>query len=812
MGNLGQDLRYGLRMLARTPGFTAVAILTLGLGIGANTAIFSLVDAVLLRPLPYPQPQQLLKLWMRFTGIGLPKDRNWVSPPEFRDLQTLNRSFSSLAALNTASFNVTAAGSPERVEGAAVSPSLFPMLGVSPVLGRAFLPEEAQPGRDRELLLGYGLWQRRFGGDPGIVGRTLEANGAPMLVVGVLPKGFDYPFQAELWQPLAFTADQLGPNYRGAHGLEVLGRIKPGMTPAQAGDDMAAVTSAIVKENPAYPYRKFNFAVLLVPLLEDTVGDVQTALWVLVAAVGFVLLIGCVNVASLLLARASARQKEMAIRVALGAGPGRITRQLLTESVTLAALGGVAGIFLAPLILFEITRMGSVALPRISGARIDAPVLAFTALISVATGILFGLAPAWQARRSAPSEELKEGGRGGGGGAASSRMRAVLVAAETAIAVGLLVGAGLLLRSFLRVLSLDQGFRAASVLTMRVSLPATKYNKPEQVSAFYQDILRGIDRLPGVIAAGATAALPLSGLGGSGTTTIDTTAVPPDQATPETDWRPVTPGYFQAMGIPVLRGRDFTESDIATAAPVAIVDDALARTYWPNENPIGKRLRLGGLTSTAPWKTVVGVVGHLRYRALEDPSRPQLYWPEAQQPRATMSLAIRTGSDPLGMAGAVEGAIHAVDPDQPVYQIRTIEQLKSDWMASRRLSLVLVGLFAAVALALAAVGIFGVMAYSVARRSHEIGIRMALGARPGDVLRLVLGHGASLVGAGLAVGAVVALALVQLMKSLLYRTSTVDPATFIAVGAVLLVVALAACYVPAHRAMRVDPTVALRYQ
>jgi putative ABC transport system permease protein len=754
----------------------------------------------------------LVKVWMRFTGIGLPKDLNDVSPPEFRDLQTLNRSFSSLAAMAPGSFNITTAGTPERIEGAVVSPSLFTTLGVDPVLGRAFLPEEAQPGRDRELLLAYGLWQRRFGGDPGIVGRTLIANGEPMLVVGVMPKGFDYPYQAELWQPLAFTPDQLGPNYRGSHGLDVLARVKAGMTVEQARADMEGVTSAIVKENPSYPYKKFDFAVLLVPLLEDTVGDLSTALWVLTAAVGFVLLIGCVNVASLLLARASARQREIAIRVALGAGPGRITRQLLTESMALSVLGGAAGLLLAPLLLFEITRMGSVALPRVSGVGINGAVLAFTALISVATGILFGMVPAWQARRGLPAEELKEGGRGTGVGPASNRLRGVLVAAETAIAVVLLAGAGLLLRSFLRVLAVDPGFHADNVLTMRVSLPDEKYPKPEQVTAFYTEILRRIDRLPGVQGAGATAALPLSGLGGSGTTTVDATAVPPDQATPETDWRPVTPGYFQAMGIPILRGRDFTESDNTTSAPVAIVDDSLAETYWPGQDPVGKRLRLGGMASQAPWMTIVGVVGHLRYRALDAPSRPQLYWPLAQRPRSVMSLAIRTGPDPSSMATAVQGAIHEVDPDQPVYQIRSVAQLRSDWMASRRLSLILVGLFAAVALALAAVGIFGVMAYSVARRSREIGLRMALGAKPADVLRLLLAQGAGFVGAGLAAGVAVALALVQLMKSLLYQTSAADPATFVAVAAILLLVALAACYVPARRALRVDPVIALRFE
>jgi putative ABC transport system permease protein len=811
-GNFVQDLRYALRMLAKSPGFAGVAILTLALGIGANTAIFSMVDGVLLRPLPYPQPQQLVKVWMRFTGIGLPNDRNKVSPPEFQDLQHLNRSFAALAAMDNANFNITVAGVPQRVEGAAVSPSLFPMLGVSPVLGRGFLPEEAQTGRDQVLLLGYGLWKRRFGGDPRVVGRTLQVNGKPMLVVGVLPAGFDYPFEAELWQPLAFTPEQLTPDYRGSHGLEVLARLKTGLTLPQAREDMQAVTQSIIEQNPDYPYRKFGFSVLTVPLLQDTVGDVQTALWVLTGAVGFVLLIACVNVAGLLLARASTRGKEMAIRVAIGASPGRITRQLLTESLVLAVAGGAVGVGLAPLVLAELNRFSTVALPRMSAVRIDGWVLAFAAAISLATGLLFGLAPAWQASRRAPAEELKEGGRSDSGATSSTRMRHVLVAAETALSVVLLVGAGLLLRSFLHVLAVDPGFHADRVLTMRVSLPSEKYGKQEQVTGFYREVLRRIDGLPGVEASGATAALPLTGLGGSGTVTIDTQAVPLDQRTPETDWRPATPGYLQAIGMSLLRGRYFTQGDIATAAPVAIVDDSLARTYWPNENPIGKRIKLGGMRSTAPWMTVVGVVGHVHYRALEAPSRPQLYWPEFQNPYHTLSLAIRTSVDPKSMALPVQAAIHQVDPDQPVYQIRTMSQLRSEWVSRRFFSLVLVGLFAGVALLLAAVGIFGVMAYSVARRSHEIGVRMALGARPRDVLRMVIAQGLGMVGAGLAAGLVFALGLVQLIKSMLYQTNAIDPATFAAVAAVLLAVAVAACLLPAWRAMRVDPTIALRYE
>lgn len=812
MTTLLQDLRYALRMLLKSPSFTIVAILTLALGIGANTAIFSVINGVLLKPLPYPQPQQLVTVWGRFTGIGLPNDRNWFSVPEFRDLQELSRVFSDEAAMTDASFNVTAGGIPERVEGAAVSPALFSILGIRPIAGRAFLAAEAQPGQDQVILLGHGLWERRFGSDPNVVGRSLTINGKPMKIVGVLPAGFNYPLNAEMWQPLAFTPEDLKPDNRGSHGYLVLARIKPELTLEQARADMAAVTKSIIERNLSYPYQQFNFAVQLVPLLEDTVGDVKTALWVLTGAVSFVLLIACVNVASLLLARASAREREVAIRSALGAGRAQIVRQMLTESVVLAVLGGAMGLLLAPAALRGILQLGSVALPRMSEVRIDGQVLLFTMGITLGTGILFGLVPALQASRRAPFEDLKEGGRGATPGSASNRTRRVLVVAEVAFSVILLVGAGLLMRSFLQVLGVDTGFHADRVLTMRISLPQERYTKPDQVRAFYGEVLRRIERLPGVEAAGATNALPLSGLGGSGTTTVDTQAVPPDQTTPEADMRPVTPGYFQAMGIPLIRGRYFEERDSETSAPVAVIDDTFARTYWPNEDPVGKRVKLGGRQSRSPWMTITGVVGHVHYRALEAPSRVQLYWPEAQRPYNTMSLAIRTAREPLALALAVEKEIFSVDPDQPVYQVRGMEQLRSEWVSQRFLALLLVALFAGLALVLAAVGIYGVMAHSVTLRTHEIGIRMTLGASHKDVLRMIVAQGAGLTAIGLGLGVFAAVALTRLMKSLLYGVSAGDPLTFLGVALLLVTIALLACYIPARRATRVDPLVALRYE
>jgi putative ABC transport system permease protein len=811
VNSIWADVRYAWRMLAKSPGFTVAAMLTLALGIGANTAIFSVVNGVLLRPLPYAQPEKLVSVWGRFTGIGLPDDRNWISAPEFRDIQDLNHSFSEVAAMTDASFNI-AGTSPERVEGAAVSPSLFPMLGIRPAVGRVFTPEEAQPGRDQELLLGYGLWVRRFGSDPGVIGRALQVNGHSMTVVGVLPQGFDYPLKAEMWQPLAFGPQDLTPDNRGNHGYQVLGHVKAGLTIEQARLDMQAASKKMMAQNPMYPYAQFNFTFLLVPLLEQTVGDVQAALWVLCGAVGFVLLIACVNIASLMLGRATAREREMAIRTALGAARGRIVRQLLSESLLLAGLGGLAGLILAPFVLREIVQAGNVALPRMANVKIDGSVLLFTIVITFLTGIIFGLFPAWQSARGTPYSGLKEGGPTSSASGSSGRIRQMLVVCEMALSVVLLVGEGLLMHSFLRVLGVDPGFHADRVLTMRISLPQETYSKPEQVRAFYREVVRRIESLPGVEAAGATAALPLSGLGGSGTTTIDTQAVRVDQRSPEADWRPVTPGYFKAIGIPVLRGRGFGESDSETSAPIAIIDDTLADDFFPGEDPVGKRLHLGGPSSTSPWMTIVGVVAHVHYRALEAPSRVQVYWPEAQRPTNTMSLAIRTSVDPLSLAGTVEQQILAVDPNQPMYQIRSMQQLRSDWLSQRFLALLLVGLFAALAVILAAVGIYGVMSYAVTRRTREMGIRMALGAQRRDIMGMILSDGIVLMGFGLGVGMVAALALTRLMAALLYGVTATDPLAY-AGGAVLLcAVALLACYVPARRAGKVDPLVTLRYE
>lgn len=812
MLTLIQDLRFGLRMLGRNPGFTAVAVLTLALGIGANTAIFSVLNGVLFRPLPYPDSDRLVMVWMRFTDIGLPNDRNWVSAPEFRDLKELNRSFADLAAMGGDVFNLGVHGTPQRIEGADVSPSLFQVLGVRARVGRTFLPEEAQPGRNKVVLLSDGLWKRAFGADANVVGRTVSINSSTALVVGVMPPGFDFPSHVEMWAPLAFTPQDLSPDNRGNHQYEVLARIKPELALAQAKADMETVSNSIIQQNPGYPYRRYNFTVLLSPLLEETVGDVKTPLWTLMGAAGFVLLIACANVAGLLLARAEARGRETAIRVSLGAGPLRIIRQLLSESVLLAGIGGLVGLALAPQVLKAVVTLAATGLPRVANVKIDVAVLAFTTAVSFLVGIVFGLAPALQSLGGAHYDTLKEGGRTSGVGAGRHRPLKALVVGETAVSLVLLAGAGLLLKSFVRVLQVKPGFDPAGVLTMRVALPMPKYTQPEQWRAFYAKLIERVQSLPGVEAAGAVNVLPLSGESQSGTVTIDTRAVPPEQTTPEADWRPVTPGFFKALRIPLIRGRYLDERDTEASPPVAVIDETLAQTYWPNEDPIGKRLKRGGMKSPAPWMTVVGVVGHVRYRTLTAPSRVEVYWPEAQDPNPGMGLAIRTSADPTRLAATVQKAMQEIDPDQPAYHVATMQELMADSVAERRLAMILIGVFAGLAVLLAAIGTYGVLAYSVVQRTHEIGIRMALGAERAHVLRMVAREGLTLAALGVVLGVAGALGLTRLIASMLYAVRPADPWTFASASLLMVAVALVASYLPARRAAKVDPMVALRYE
>ncbi len=810
MGILIQDLRFAFRQMVKKPGFTAVVVLTMALGIGANAAIFSVLDAVLLRPLPYSKPDRLIKVWTRFTGIGAPNDQNWVSAPEFRDFQQLNKSFSDLAAIGSGSINLGVKGSPQRVVGASVSPNLFPMLGTQPMLGRTFLPEEAQPGRDHEVVLSYGLWRRVFGGNRNVIGSTIDIDGVPMSVVGVMPEGFAYPDEAEIWGPLAFSPDDLSENSRGNHGFEVLGRMKPELTEAQVQSDMDRVGRTMIEQHGAYPYKKFNFGIILHPLLEETVGDVKPSLMVLMAAVGLVLLIACANIANLLLVRSTERQQEMETRMALGASGSRLVRQLLTESVVLAFAGGLVGVAITPWILRGLVAIAAKSLPRAVHTSIDGRALLLTAAISLTTGILFGLAPALHGGRKQQFEGLK-GGRSTEG-KRPKRLRSALVICETAFSLLLIAAAGLLLRSFAEILKVDPGFRPDGVLTMRVALPETIYSKPEQVRGFYAELLDRVQRLPGVKAAGAVSALPLSGQGSSGTTTIDSQSVPLEETTPEADQRIATPDYFKAMGISLVRGRFFDARDSDTAPPVVMVDESLAQTYWPNQDPIGKRLHSGGRGSKAPWATVVGVVRHVRNRTLETRSRVEVYWPENQRPFGAMALAIRVGGNPMSLVPTIQREVSAIDPDLPVYKVSSMTEVMGDSLERRRLALILLAVFAGLALLLASVGIYGVTSYGIAQRHREIGLRMALGADRGRVLRMLLRSGLATIAIGLGVGLVLALTLTRLMSGLLFSVRTWDPAALGGAAVLLLAAALLAIFVPARRATHVNPMVALRYE
>jgi predicted permease len=807
---LMQDLRFAFRQMGKRPGFSAVVVLTMALGIGANAAIFSVLDAVLLRPLPYSHPEQLIKVWTRFTGIGLPDDQNAVSAPEFRDFGQLNRSFSDLAAIATGSVNLGVKGSPQRVVGAAVSPSLFGMLGAQPLLGRTFLPEEAQPGRDNEVLLSYGLWRRVFGGDPGVVGRTIDIDGVPNTVVGVMPAQFDYPSESEIWAPLSFSPNDLSENSRGGHGLEVLGRVKPGLSFAQVQGDMDRVGKTMIDQHLSYPYKKYEFGIILHPLLAETVGDVKPFLVVLMAAVGLVLLIACANIANLLLVRSAERQREMETRMALGASGWRLSRQLLTESVVLAFVGGAVGLAVTPLVLRGLLAIAAKSLPRAVHTGIDVRVLALAVVVSLATGILFGLAPALQSARKRRFDGLKTGRNTEG--SRPKRMRSVLVICETALSLLLVVGAGLLLRSFARLLEVDPGFRPEGVLTMRVALPDAVYSKPEQVRGFYQTLMGRVQQLPGVQAAGAVSALPLSGEGGSGTTTMDTQSVPFEDRTPEADQRVVTSDYFKAMGIALVRGRYFEDRDGDGAPLVSIVDESLAGTFWPNQDPIGKRLHIGGAKSTAPWTTIVGVVRHVRNRTLEARSRVEVYWPVNQRPFGGMTLAVKVQGNPMGLVPTIQREVGAIDPDLPVYRVRTLTEVMGESLERRRLALILLASFAGLALLLASVGIYGVTSYAVAQRQQEIGVRMALGADRGQVLRMMIWRGMGTIGIGLVLGVVLALSLTRLMSGLLFSVRAYDPEALAGAALLLTIAAFLAILIPARRATKVNPMVALRYE
>ncbi|MGA9996783.1 MAG: ABC transporter permease [Pyrinomonadaceae bacterium] len=811
MENLLRDLRYGVRMLWKSPGFTLIAIFALALGIGANTAIFSLVNALLLRPLPYKEPSRLVMVWEN----NRPRNRNQnvISTANFMDWQEQNNAFEQMAEFFDIRFNLTGAGDPEEIPSQAVSTNLFSLLGVEAIKGRNFAPEESQPGKDQVIILSFDLWQRRFGGDPAIVGKTITLNGQGFNVVGVMPAGFKWFVKqgsltgkpAEIWTPITITANS---RIRGGRFASAVARLKPGISFEQAQADMNTVASRLEQQ-----YSDFNtgWGISLVPLQKQFVGDISAALWILLGVVGFVLLIACANVANLLLARAATRQKEMAIRSALGAGRWVIVRQLLTESVLLAGLGGVLGLLLALWsvdLLVSLTPPNLLDLQRVS---ISTPVLAFTLGVSLLTGIIFGLVPALEASHPDLNETLKESGKNVTGSPRSRRLRSMFVVGEVALGVVLLVAAGLMIKSLLRLHAVNPGFNTENLLTMRVLLPNSKYHEDSQRIAFFKQAVGEMEHLPGVRSAGAISYLPFAGPGAATSFEIEGQPKPDAGHRLLTEVSVTDANYFRTMEIPLVSGRIYTEQEATEARQVAVINETMARTYWPNENPIGKRVLVDMVDPIVPTE-IVGIVRDTKRESLDTAVRPMVYWPHPQLAYSSMTLVIRTEGDPLSIASAAQREIRVIDKDQPVSDVRTMEQWLADSIARARFSTLLLTLFAAVALVLSAVGLYGVMSYSVAQRTHEIGIRMALGAKTFDVLKLVVRQGMMLALLGVAIGLAASFALTRLMSSLLYEVSATDPATFIAISLLFLIVALLASYIPARRATKVDPMIALRYE
>jgi len=804
METLIQDLRYAIRMLLKKPSFTAIVVLALAIGIGANTAIFSVVNAILLRPLPYKHFERITMIWMDNPKLGVAED--WHSYPNYIDYKDQNQVFEDMAAFNDRSFNLTGTGDPARVVGVWTTASLFSVLGVEPMLGRAFTEEEEEPGKDLVVILSNGLWQRRFGGDPGIVGQPINMNGVNRTVLGVMPASFAFPEKkTELWIPLALTPERK--QARTLISYKAVGRLKPGVTLEQASADLGPIAKRIDDE-----YFQSGYGINLVKLHSQETGKVRPALLILLGAVAFVLLIACANVANLLLARAAMREKEVAIRLALGAGRLRIVRQLLTESALLAVAGGGVGLLLAVWGLDALVALSPADIPRLDQTGIDGRVLAFTLAVSLLTGLVFGLAPALQASKPDLNDSLKESGRGSTSGKSAMRIRSLLVVSEIALSLVLLVGAGLLIRSFMRLQQFDLGFNADNLLTMRVQLPGSKYREGKQVASFYQQLLERLGTVPGVHSVGAISDIFLTDTPNSTGFTIEGRPVAVGAEAIEVPLDSVSPGYFKVMGIPLLRGREFDDRDVDGAPPVAIINETFLRRFFPGEDPIGKRYVYGGPDPQNPWITIVGVVGDMRRTGFDRPVRPETFLPEAQATANALTIVARTANDPASFATALRNEVWAIDKDQSVYDIKTMHETLSEMRSQRRFNMLLFGIFAAVALTLAAVGIYGVISYSVTQRTHEIGIRIALGAEKSDVLGLIVGQAMTLAGIGITIGIAGSLIFTRLMAGLLYGVSATDPATFGVIAVLLAGVALVACYIPARRAARVDPMVALRYE
>jgi putative ABC transport system permease protein len=802
MSNLWQDARYGVRMLRKNAGFTVVIVLTLALGIGANTAIFSVVNAVLLQPLPYKDSGQLVQVWEKNPKKGFPQFS--VSPANFMDWKEQSHSFAQMAAIQGGDYTLTGIGEPSRLHGVDVSTNLFSLLETQVQLGRDFLPGEDKPGAIPVVIISNELWQGRLGGDPNVLGTILTLDAQPCTIVGVMPPGFHFPNQnVELWTPLVLDERALAA--RGAHWLAAVARLKPGVSIVQAQAEMDTIASRLEKQ---YPDNDNGWGITLVPLRTEVIGHIEPSLLLLMGAVGLVLLIACANVANLLMARASGRMREMAIRAALGAGRARILRQLLTESLLLAFVGSALGLLLAGWGTDFLLRLDIGGIPRQSEVGIHAPVLWFSAGAAFLAAILFGLLPALHSSVLDLNICLKEGlpdrGRGG------SRLRRLLVVSEMALAVLLLVGAGLLVRSFARLLEVHPGFQPANLLTLRLDLPDAKYSKKEDSEAFYRELLGRVRNLPGVESAAAVSRLPLNGANYNLEFFPEGRPPAPNERFMSAEFRVASPDYFRTMGIALLRGRAFTDADAQDAPLVAVINEAMARQFWPNADPIGQRIIITDRVPGA--REIVGVVGDVKHYGLAIPAKPEMYVPEDQKGWGELFVVVRGKLPSSALASAVSGEVHALDKDLPVFAVRSMDEIVVRSVGDQRFAAYLFALFAALALILAAVGIYGVMSHAVALGTHEIGIRMALGAQPGDVLGMVLRQGLKITLTGVGIGVAAALALTRLLASQLFGVTPTDPLTFLGVSVLLTGVALLACYLPARRATCVDPLIALRYE
>jgi len=817
METLWHDLSYGFRTLLKNPGFTCVAVLSLAIGIGANSAIFSVTDALLLRPLSYSDSDRLVILWSRSPGLNV--DQDWFSPGQYLDVKTQNQVFEQVAVTIGVSFNLTGQEKPEHVDGARVSSSFFPLMGANAMIGRVLLPEEDEPGQPQTVILSHGFWQRRFGSDPDILGKTLILNGNNFTVAGVMPPEFSLTNEvmpavnaiktADLLLPLPMNESQRA--NRGNEDFNIFGKLKPDVTIAQAQAEMDVIAARMKQYYPANYPPDGGLTISVVPLLQQVVGDIGHALPVLFGAVGFVLLIACANVANLLLARATARQKEIAIRAAVGAGRLRLLRQLLTESVLLALAGGLVGFVIALLSVSALRVFASENIPWLNEVSVDSRVMAFTFFVSLLTGIVFGLAPALRASRVDLNESLKEGGRSSSGVAVShQRLRKLLVISEVALSLVLLIGAGLLIRSYSHILNANPGFNPDKLLSMRMTLPAASYPNQEAITAFYRRVSERLKELPEVDSVATSYSLPMSSVAFAWEPiTVEGYIPKAAEDTIISNVRIVGPEYFRAMSVQQVDGRLFTEHDRKGEMDVAIVNEAFAEQFWPNQSPVGKRVQRG---TSGTWRTVVGVIRDVKEFSLEKEPPITVYYPFEQiVPRSTF-LIVRTTSDPAAMLPAVTREIQSLDRDMSVFDVSTMEQRLHNALARRRFSMFMLGIFAVIASLLAAIGIYGVIAYSVSQRTHEIGLRMALGAQPANILKLVIRQALALVSFGIAIGLAGAFALTRLISSLLFGVSATDPVTFALISVLLGGVALVASYIPARRATKVDPMVALRYE